>query len=189
VPGTYTATLVAAGQEQSTQFEVRGDPNVGASQADYQARYTAARRAMDLQTRLNEMVTAIRDIDDQVDNTLSAIEGKDIPNAAAIRETAGTAKGQLDALSNETNRPPTGMGYRDWPRLVEQLRFVAGGINGAQARPTAGQIEVLQLVEEATAQRAAELGAIIEGPISELNRLLQNQPKILTNWQTRRVIS
>jgi hypothetical protein len=81
------------------------------------------------------------------------------------------------------------MGYRDWPRLAEQLRFVAGGINGAQARPTAGQIEVLQAVEEATAQRAAELGAIIDGPITELNRLLQNQPKILTNWQRQRVIS
>jgi photosystem II stability/assembly factor-like uncharacterized protein len=189
VPGTYTATIVAAGQEQSTQFEVRGDPNVDASQADYEARYAAARRALELQTRLNEMVAAVRDIGEQVDNTLSGIADKSIPNEAEIRATAGTAKEQLAALSNETNRPPNGMGYRDWPRLAEQLRFVAGGINGAQARPTAGQIEVLQAVEEATAQRAAELGAIIDGPITELNRLLQNQPKILTNWQRQRVIS
>ncbi len=189
VPGTYTASINAAGQELTTTFELRGDPNVNATQADYDARFAASRRALALQSQLNEMIAATRDLTEQVDHTLSAIEGKDVPNATSIRETAATAKDQLADLSNETNRPPDGMGYRDWPRLAEQLRFVAGGINGAQARPTAGQVEVLTLVEQATAQRATELTAIINGSIAELNRLLQDQPKIMTSFGTRRVIS
>jgi hypothetical protein len=77
------------------------------------------------------------------------------------------------------------MGYRDWPRLLEQLRFVAGGIDGAQARPTQGQLEVLDLVERMTQQRAAELTTIINTTINELNQLLQGQPKILTSWRGR----
>jgi hypothetical protein len=91
-------------------------------------------------------------------------------------------------LRNETARPPDGMNYRDWPRLLEQLRFVARGIMGAQSRPTEGQVEVLTQIEQATEQRASELGAIIDKEVAELNRLLEGQPKILTKWQ-RRVIS
>jgi hypothetical protein len=129
------------------------------------------------------------DLTGQVDGVLSTIEGKDVPNAAAIREKAGEAKTKLGALGNEVQRPPTGMGYRDWPRLLEQLRFVAGGINGAQARPTAGQVDVLTEVERATRMRAGELTDIINTVISDLNRLLQGQPKILTSWQGGQRIS
>ena len=189
VPGTYTATVIAAGQELTTRFQVRGDPNVNASTADYAARFAAAKRAMDLQSQLNDMTSAMRDLNGQVDGLLTSIEGKGLPNATQIREKGGEAKTRLGALDNEVQRPPQGMGYRDWPRIVEQLRFVAGGISGAQARPTQGQLEVLTLVETATQQRAAELTAIIESVIADLNRLLQDQPKILTNWQSRRVIS
>ncbi len=189
VPGTYTATIVADGQELSTRFDLRGDPNVGATAADYAARFAAAKRATDLQSQLNDMTGAMRDLNGQVDGLLGAIEGKGLPNAAQIREKAGEAQDRLETLSNEVQRPPQAMYYRDWPRIVEQLRFVAGGINGAQARPTAGQLEVLTLVETATQQRAAELQAIIDTVIAELNRMLQDQPKILTNWQSRRVIS
>jgi photosystem II stability/assembly factor-like uncharacterized protein len=189
VPGTYTATLVAAGQELSTTFQLRGDPNVKATAADYEARHAAAKRAVELQSQLNDMISAMRDLNQQVDGTLTSIEGKGLPNTPAIREQAGVAKDRLKALDNETQRPPQGMGYRDWPRLVEQLRFVAQGISGPQARPTNGQLEVLTLVEQATQQRAAELTSIIDTVIAELNRLLQGQPKILTSWQSRRVIS
>jgi glycine cleavage system H lipoate-binding protein len=79
------------------------------------------------------------------------------------------------------------MNYRDWPRLVEQLRFVVRGIEGPQARPTEGQLEVLAEVEVAAAERAAELTAIVNGLIAELNTLLEDSPKILTDW--RRLIS
>ncbi len=181
--------MIADGQELSTAFEVRGDPNVQATAADYAARLEASRRAADLQERLDDMISAMRDLNGQIEGTLDAIEGKGLPNERSIRETAGAATDRLAALSDEVTRPPDGMGYRDWPRLAEQLRFVARGINGAQARPTRGQLEVLELVEQATEERAAELAEIIDTVISELNRLLEDQPKILTEWRRTRVIS
>jgi hypothetical protein len=73
------------------------------------------------------------------------------------------------------------MSYRDWPRLVEQLRFVVRGIQGAQARPTEGQLEVLEKIETDTAQRADELQAILDGVIAELNELLEDTPKIMVD--------
>ncbi len=183
VPGTYTATLVADGKELSTDFRLRGDPNAAVSQADYQARFAAAHRALEIQVRLNEMLATIADLNEQIDNTLTAIEGKSVPNAEAIRAAAATAEEQLQALSDQTSRPPDGMGYRHWPRLVEQLRFVAGGINGAQARPTQGQLEVLDLIERSTRERATQLSGIVNGPVADLNRVLQGRSRILTSWR------
>jgi hypothetical protein len=157
--------------------------------ADHTARFEAARRAAALQSQVAAMIEAMSDLDSQIEGTLDAIDGKSLPNEAAIRQTAGEATQRLGALSDQTNRPPDGMNYRDWPRIAEQLGFVARGINGAQARPTQGQLEVLELVEQVTQERAAELDDIIQTVIGELNRLLDDQPKVLTSWRRTRVIS
>ena len=123
----------------------------------------------------------------QIGGLLESIDGKGLSNEDQIRTTAGQAQDQLATLSNEVRRPPDGMGYRDWPRIIEQLRFVSRGINGPQARPTEGQLDVLTEVEAAAAQRAEELSTIVNGVIADLNELLADAPKILTDW--RRTIS
>jgi hypothetical protein len=108
-------------------------------------------------------------------------------NEDRIRETAELAKEALTTLEAEVRRPEGSMNYRDWPRLAEQLRFVVRGIEGAQARPTDGQLEVLTEVETAAAERAEELDAIMSGLVGDLNSLLEDAPRIMTDW--RRVIS
>ncbi len=144
-------------------------------------------RARDLQNKLNQMMGTINDLDGQIDGLLESIRGKELANASEIRETAGEAGDKLEALAAEVQRPPGSMSYRDWPRLIEQLRFVARNMQGAQARPTDGQLEVLTEVEAAAAQRAEELSGIVDGVIADLNRLLEGAPKIITEW--RRSIS
>jgi photosystem II stability/assembly factor-like uncharacterized protein len=186
VPGMYTATIVAGGEEHSTPFRLRGDPNVTSSQADYQERFTAAMRARDLQSQLNAMVGTIVDLNGQIDGLLESIDGKDLANESEIQSTASEAQEKLTTLEAEVRRPAGSMGYRVWPRLIEQLRTVARQIQGPQARPTEGQMQVLTEVEAAAAQRAQELSAIVDGVIADLNRLLQGAPKILTDW--RRVV-
>ena len=186
VPGNYTATVVAAGQELSVPFQLRGDPNVAASTADYQERFVAAMRARDLQSQLNAMVGTIVDLNGQIDGLVSSIDGKDLSNADEIRAKATEASDKLTTLEAEVRRPTGSMNYRHWPRLIEQLRTVARQIQGPQARPTEGQMTVLSEVEVAAAERAQELTVIVDGVIADLNRLLQDAPKILTDW--RRVV-
>ena len=187
VPGAYTATIEVAGRELSKDFVLRGDPNVAASQAVYTERFTAAMRVRDLETQLNQMVGTMVDLNGQIGGLLESIDGKDLSNEAQIRETAGQAQGALTGLEAEVRRPVGSMNYRDWPRLIEQLRRISGSIQGPQARPTVGQMEVLTEVEVAAARRAEELSVIVNGVIADLNELLEDAPKILTNW--RRVIS
>ena len=187
VPGTYTATLAVAGHEMAKDFTLRGDPNVAASQAVYTERFTVAMRARELETQLNQMIGTISDLGGQVGALLASIDGKGLNNEAAVKATAGEAQTALSTLDAEVHRPDGSMNYRDWPRLVEQLRTVARQMQQPQARPTVGQLEVLTEVEAGAAQRAQELSEIVNGVIADLNDLLEDAPKIITNW--RRVIS
>ena len=187
VPGVYTATVDSGAREMSKDFQLRGDPNVAASQSVYEERFTAAMRVRDLETQLNRMVGTTLDLDGQIDGLLESIEGKNLSNEEQVRAVAGDAQSQLTAVASEVRRPPGSMGYRDWPRLIEQLRNISRAVSGPQARPTVGQIEVLTEIEAGAAQRARELSDIVNGVIADLNELLEDAPKIITNW--RRVIS
>jgi hypothetical protein len=179
VPGTYTATLSVAGQERAKSFQVRGDPEVTATPADYRARTQAGLRGRDLQSDLNRIIGSVEDLQAQIQNLDESIEGKGLANEEEIRAQIAEASRALEALDNDLRRPPPRMGYRQYPRLAEQLSFVARGITQAQARPTDGQLQVLGEVEEGIRQAAVTLQSIIEGPVAALNRLLQGQDRIL----------
>jgi hypothetical protein len=181
-PGTYTATLTLAGHELSQDFRVRGDPEVETSQADYQARTDAALEGRDLQSRINSMVNALVTMNDQIEGLLEALRGKDLSNGAEIRRQARTAQEAIEALENDLRRPPPRMGYRQYPRLSEQLGFVARGIAQAQARPTEGQLRVLEDLEGEIGAKAVELQELIDGPVGDLNRLMGGQPRIMSGW-------
>ncbi|HSR42756.1 MAG TPA: hypothetical protein VLL48_11305, partial [Longimicrobiales bacterium] len=188
-PGTYTATLVAGDRERSTDFRVRGDPAVEISAADYAAREDAALRARDLETRINRMINAINDLTAQVEATLEAVEGKDLADADEIRRVGREAVERLDSLEYQLHRPPPDMGYRQWPRLSEQLSFVNRGITGGQARPTEGHLQVLDEIQADAEERARELQALIDTTIGELNRLLEGEGRILPGWSRSRPVS
>ena len=153
------------------------------------ARLAAALRARDLQSQINDMVNALIDLNGQVDALLESIDGKELTNEGTIRTKAGEAKEQMAGLENELRRPLPRMGYRQWPRLSEQIGSLARGINQAQARPTEGQLEVLTEIEVAAEQRAHELTTLINTTISELNDLLEEAPKIMAEWRATRRIS
>ena len=179
VPGTYTATLSVNGQELSKDFQVRGDPEVETSQADYQARTEAALRGQEIQSDLNRTIGSVVDLRTQAESLEESIRGKGLENEGEILTQIQAVTEALGDLDNDLRRPPPSMGYRIYPRLSEQLSFAARGITQAQARPTEGQLQVLMEVEEEIRQRERALQAIIDGPVASLNQLLQGQGRIL----------
>ncbi|MBT8397098.1 MAG: hypothetical protein KJN92_09030, partial [Gemmatimonadetes bacterium] len=179
VPGTYTAILQANGMELSKSFQVRGDPEVESSLADYQARTEAALRSQEIQAGLNEMIGTVEDLTSQIEGLQETIRDKGLTNEDEVRVQLEAAAEELAGLDNDLRRPPPRMGYRQYPRLSEQLSFAARGITGAQARPTEGQLQVIGEVEVAIREAEGRLQSIITGPIAELNRLLGGEARIL----------
>lgn len=179
VPGNYTATLTANGEELSKTFHVRGDPAIDIPQADYEARTQAALAGQELQATINGMIGSVIELRGQVENLGESMKGKDLGNEDEIESQIETVIQALGELDNKLRRPPPSMGYRVYPRYSEQLSFVTRGITGVQARPTDGQLQVISEIEVEVQEAQAELQSIINGPIAALNGLLEGSARIL----------
>jgi hypothetical protein len=182
LPGTYTATVSAGDNEASTTFELRGDPDVGLTMADYQAQFDAAIRVRDLRMSVGELISTVDELNAQVESVEGQLQTADIENLESIVEQTGTASAQLMELQDKLRRPFPAMGYRIYPRLSEELSRLSGSITGAQARPTDGNMMVLEELDAESQERIEELNEIIATTIQELNDLLENYPKVMTKW-------
>jgi len=182
LPGTYTATLMVGDTELSTSFELRGDPNVETTLADYQAQFDAAMKVRDLTSSVNELIDTVVDLNEQLEGLQGRLEDSQVEDLEQIVEQTGTAMQELEELDNKLRRPFPNMGYRQYPRLSEELRSLNGNILGAQARPTEGQLQVLDELDQEASERIAELNEIIATTIAELNELLVTFPKIMVGW-------
>lgn len=179
LPGTYTATVAAGDYTASQTFELRGDPDVSLSLADYEAQHEAALRARTLAVDAGRLSTAVDDLTEQVEAAEAQVKKANLPNASQLLELTGTAKSQLDELQNKLRRPRPTMNYRVYPRLTEEIRTILGGLTGAQARPTQGLLTALGELETEKAERAKELEQILNTTIKTLNEMLGQFPKIV----------
>ncbi|HEX6322418.1 MAG TPA: hypothetical protein VFZ36_01730 [Vicinamibacterales bacterium] len=179
LPGVYRADVGYMGGTATTKIELRGDPDVNLSMTEYQAQFDAATKARDLSVAVTRLVADAADLTDQVEAVEAQVKKANPPNLNLILEQTGSALSQLRALQDKLRRPPGAMNYRDYPRLVEEVRSVLGGLTGAQARPTQGLLTALEELEGEHAERARDLANIIEKSIRSLNTMLADFPKVV----------
>ena len=179
LPGLYRVTVAAYGGTATTEVELRGDPDVNLSMTEYQAQFDAAKQARDLSVAVQRLAANVDDLTQQVEAVEAQVKKANPPNMNLILEQTGSALSQLRDLRDKVQRPQGAMNYRDYPRLVEQVRSVLGGITGAQARPTSGLMTALAELEGEQAQRARDLATIVETSITALNKMLADFPKVV----------
>ncbi len=181
VPGSYTATVIVGDGEMegSTTFEVRGDPRLEMPQAHYQAWHDATQSLIDLSSEANQMLDQVAKLQTQLASLKENVGDADVEDGAAVREQIDTVTVQLEDLDNKLQRPPPNMGYRQYPRLSNEVSRLTSSIAGTQARPTESQMTVLSELESEVAERRVELQGIINGAIRELNQMLGNLPAVV----------
>lgn len=179
LPGMYRVTVAAYGGTATTQVELRGDPDVNLSMTDYQAQFDAATQARDLSMAVQQLATNVDDLTQQVEAVEAQVKKANPSNMNLILEQTGSALSQLRDLRDKVQRPQGAMNYRDYPRLVEEVRRVLGDLTGSQARPTSGLMTALAELKGEQAQRARDLATIVETSITALNKMLADFPKVV----------
>jgi photosystem II stability/assembly factor-like uncharacterized protein len=181
VPGMYTATVTVGDSvmEGSTPFEVRGDPRIEMSRSDYQAWHDAAQELVDLLSQSNRMMDQMTSIQSQLGNLKENVSAADVDDIQAVRAQLNRADEEIEAFGNKMTRPPPRMGYRQYPRLSDEVSRLLGSVAGVQAHPTEGQLTVLSELEIEVGVRQQELQGIINGTIRELNQMLGNLPAVV----------
>jgi photosystem II stability/assembly factor-like uncharacterized protein len=110
-PGSYTVTLEANGASSTTDVEVRGDPEMPITQAQYEERETFLVHLMQLGRQLDTM-----------------LEGASGEGAGELRQLRGIVRGVYGSLNGNGVRP--GSLYPPTATHLEQIRGVEEVLSG-----------------------------------------------------------
>ena len=175
-PGTYHGTVKAAGEVAQISIEVKADPRLSLTAEAYQAQSDVLKGLI---AQLSDVHLLINDTEKML-GQLEGIKNRGTDKNQEVENLLQAASTKLTALLDELKRPAPNMGYRQRPRLREEIRSLLYAIGGAPATPTKSQKErVLSLKDEARAALQT-MDGIISNDIAKLNEQLQNLPPIVT---------
>lgn len=181
-PGTYTAKVTANGQTAETTFTVRGDPRINMTEQDYKMKTDAALALRDQLSQVNRLISNC----DQTIKQLGELKQR-IQSAGENSGVDPAVNGQIDDAvksirefeDDVLRRPPPNMGYRQKPRLREEISSLFGAIDEATARPTTPQLGRSTELAQEGQQAASQLEKILQDKVAPLNDKTKNLPQIV----------
>src|SRR5262249_3155143 len=142
LPGIYTATLDIDGKKLTKQIRVELDPRYQISDTELAAQLGTGLELRELTSRANATVDAVDDLVRQLGAVKTQLRGpgdgdstaaapartstNGAPNAAALAAVDSAVKDLTHFRDSVLTRPAPVMGYRQYPRLREEITNVAG---------------------------------------------------------------
>ncbi|HKB64339.1 MAG TPA: hypothetical protein VKC61_00695 [Pyrinomonadaceae bacterium] len=175
-PGMYQVRLTVDGQTTNQSFEVKPDPRLSTSAADYAKQLELGLKIRDKVTETHNAIIQIRDVRKQVDDLLKRVAGQ--PGFKVINDAATPLKKNLTAVEeslyqtkNRSSQDPLNFPIR----LNNKLAALAGVVQSADAAPTDQSYAVYdELVVEIDAQ-LAKLAQIMKTDVPAFNQLVRDQ--------------
>jgi hypothetical protein len=178
VPGDYTVKVHAAGRDLTKTVKVGMDPRVPVSMADLQTQLDAALTLRDMMSKANLAVEHANSLIEQLKALSDRLKKQKGPAALAEQ-----VKAALDAVTklrdDELTRPYPSMGYRQYPRVSEEIRSLSGSVSRAQAKPTDPETGRIKELTVELDKDVAALNRIVGGEISAINESMRSSPYII----------
>ena len=173
VPGSYQVRLTAGDAVQTRSLEVRPDPRVDATMAEYVEQDQFVAQVASELTDIHHAAIDVKDVDEQIETLTGRIEGRDGADQVAV--LADSLAADLETVSDSLYqaRVMDGQTVINFPsRLKFQYIWLHGNAEGADAGVTRGSEDVLRdlRVRWTTHQRTVE--ELLGPRLDELNRVL-----------------
>jgi hypothetical protein len=196
LPGTYTVALSVGGREYKKTVQVELDPRSDMTQPQVVAQHDAAIQMRDLTLRVNRVIATTDDIVRQLTALQDQLRRAPVAGGGAAATPDSTPRGVLADVDSTIRdlrhfrdsvlaRPLAGLGYRQYPRLREEVQTISGMIWRPLMPPTAGEMQRLGELKTETDDAQARLDAIIAGRVSRINQALAGTPHVITPQRTR----
>lgn len=128
-------------------------------------------------------MTNVIDRTEDLVGQLTALVDNIKKNAPTERDALNEAEGALVELKKLRDekllRPIAGLGYRQYPRLREEVGSLSGAVSRTITKPTDAQGRRYGELVTETGGVQQELQGIVSGRIAKLNTLLKNLPHII----------
>jgi photosystem II stability/assembly factor-like uncharacterized protein len=175
-PGMYLVKLTVDGKTLTQNFEVKADPRLRTTPADYAKQLELGLKIRDKLSNTHDAIIQIRDVRKQVEDLLKRVTGQ--PNFKTVND-AGTALNKkltdieetLYQTKNQSSQDPLNFPIR----LNNKLAALAGVVDGAEAAPTAQSYAVYdELVAQIDAQ-LQKLAQLMQTDVPAFNQLVRDQ--------------
>ncbi len=175
-PGTYQVKLTVDGKALTQNFEIKADPRLTTTPADYAKQLELGLKIRDKLTETHNAIIQIRDLRKQVEDLLKRVGGQ--PNFKVVND-AGTALNKNLTAIEETLYQTKNQSSQDplnFPiRLNNKLAALGGVVGSAEAAPTAQSYAVYdELVAQIDAQ-LQKFAQIMRTDVPAFNQLVRDQ--------------
>ena len=188
LPGAYTVTLAVNGRTFTKPVQVLTDPRSDMTSTQLAAQFDAAARMQDLTEQTTRIIGTTNNILQQLTSLHSQLRRS--ADGQGGGGPAGTSPVLSDIVAAITDlrhfrdsvlaRPLPGLGYRQYPRLREEVQTVNGMIARPMMPPTEGEMLRLQELRVEVGQAQARLDGIIQGRVAAINRALAGTAHVIT---------
>ena len=176
VPGSYQVRLTVDGKTMTETLEVKPDPRLTTTPADYAKQLEFGLKIRDKVTETHNAIIQIRDVRKQVDDLLKRVAGQ--PGFKVINDSASALKKNLTAVEeslyqtkNQSSQDPLNFPIR----LNDKLASLTGVLSSADTAPTEQTYAVYEeLVVQVDAQ-LARLDQIMKTDVPAFNQLVRDQ--------------
>jgi photosystem II stability/assembly factor-like uncharacterized protein len=182
LPGIYTVSLSVNGKQLTKQVQVELDPRSDMTPAQLTAQFQTATQLNDLSARVNRVVTGTDDLLAQLTSLQTQLRrAQGSPTVLANIDT--TVKELRHFRDSVLARPLAGLGYRQYPRLREEVQTVSGMVSRPMMPPTQGELLRMGELKTEADQAQARLDAIIQNRVMKINQALTSTPHVITPQQ------
>jgi len=163
-PGRYIVRLSVDGQAYEQPFEIRKDPRVRASDADFRAQFDLMIDIRDRFSEVGDAVIRIREVRAQLDGRRAELPEDSRVEADGILEQLREIEGILTIWMGSEAHPMM------WspPGLTEKLSSLSRAVGAADAKPTESMHAVFQDLSERFEVQRSRLDQIIGEEIEPL---------------------
>lgn len=175
-PGTYQVKLTVDGKSLTQNFEIRADPRLTVTPADYAKQLELGLKIRDKLTETHNAIIQIREVRKQVEDLLKRVTGQ--PGFKIVND-AGTALNKnltmieetLYQTKNQSNQDPL-----NYPiRLNNKLAALGGVVGSAEAAPNAQSYAVYDEVVTQIDAQLQKLAQIMRTELPAFNQLVREQ--------------
>lgn len=183
LPGDYTVTLTVGGRSLKKAVKVEMDPRTQVPTSDLTSQLETAMVLRDLTERVSATIDRTNDVIQQLTALADRVKpgGPDAgsPNARGAYELTNVTIELLKTLRDEQMVRPIGnLGYRQYPRLREEVQSVYGMVTRPPNRPTDGQALRTKELQQETDTVVGALNRILNDQVGRLNGMLTGSPRI-----------
>jgi photosystem II stability/assembly factor-like uncharacterized protein len=175
-PGRYQVKLTADGKTYTETFEVRKDPRLSTTEADFARQLDLQLKIRDKLSETHNAIISIREARGQINDLLKRVQGQ--PNFKTISEAAKSLSGKLTAVEEELyqTKNQSSQDPLNYPiRLNNKLAALGGVISDADAAPTEQSYAVYEDLTGKINAQLQKLEAVLKSDLPAFNALVREQ--------------